>query len=213
MIHDAQVFLSGYVATDPIFKRLNGRTSTARLRVAYTSRRMNRETGEWSDGPTSFVTVQCWRTLAENVAVCLRKGEPVLVKGRLQVREFESKNGGSRLAVEIDANSIGYDLTRGVAHFSRTHRAAGGTAAENDASPDASAQDADGAADGQPQQGVGESPDGPQGTVPPPEILPGANVLNERAVTQFARKLSESFGEDPESTDPAEPDRQLSTQS
>ena len=131
MINDANVDLAGFVASEPSFKLLDNGTSTAKLRVAYTERRFNRETGEWGDGPTSFVTVLCWRTLADNVAVCLRKGEPVLVRGRLRVREYQDTEGRPRAATEVDASSIGHDLSRGVAHFSRTRRAPGETAAEN----------------------------------------------------------------------------------
>jgi len=82
MINDAQVFLSGYVARDPRFRITASGISNVSLRVAYTPRRVDKETGEWTDGTTSFVSVVCWRTLADNVARCLHKGEPVLVKGR-----------------------------------------------------------------------------------------------------------------------------------
>ncbi|HEY5985328.1 MAG TPA: single-stranded DNA-binding protein [Streptosporangiaceae bacterium] len=208
MINDAQVFLSGYVATDPAFKRLNGKTSTAKLRIAYTARRVNRETGEWSDGPTSFLTVQCWRTLAENVAVCLRKGEPVLVKGRLQVRKYESNDGGTRLAVEVDASSIGHDLNRGVAHFSRTHRAVGGTATENGASPAAPSQDGDGSA--VPGE---QSADVPPGATLASESPADGRVIDERAVVDFARELTESLAADHETTEPETAVRSLNVPS
>lgn len=130
MINDAQVFLSGYVARDPRFRITASGISTVSMRVAYTPRRVDRETGEWTDGTTSFVSVVCWRTLADNVAKCLHKGEPVLVKGRLQVRPYE-KDGVSRLAVEIEATSVGHDLARGVASFQRPRRpVAAGQAAD-----------------------------------------------------------------------------------
>jgi single-strand DNA-binding protein len=90
--------------------------------VAYTPRWLNRETGEWSESPTSFLTVICWRKLADNVRICLRKGEPVLVRGRLQVRRYEDKDGAPRIAVELDASSVGHDLARGVALFQRLQR-------------------------------------------------------------------------------------------
>ena len=122
MINEAQVFLSGYVATDPSYKLLPGGTAVAQLRVAYTPRWLNRETGEWSESPTSFLTVICWRKLADNVRICLRKGEPVLVRGRLQVRRYEDKDGAPRIAVELDASSVGHDLARGVALFQRLQR-------------------------------------------------------------------------------------------
>ena len=134
MINEAQVFLAGYVAREPRFRITNRGISSVSLRVACTPRWVDRETGEWTDGETSFVTVLCWRTLADNVAKCLHKGEPVLVKGRLHVRPYE-KDGVSRLAVEIEATSVGHDLARGVASFQRPRRPAAENAAPGNGAP------------------------------------------------------------------------------
>jgi single-strand DNA-binding protein len=166
MINDAQVFLSGYVARDPRFRITASGISSVSMRVAYTPRRVDRETGEWTDGTTSFVSVVCWRTLADNVAKCLHKGEPVLVKGRLQVRPYE-KDGVSRLAVEIEATSVGHDLARGVASFQRPRRpvAAGQAADGHGAEPGPAGGPV---AEGGPDHG-GEAlaaPEGRNGTAP-----------------------------------------------
>jgi single-strand DNA-binding protein len=207
MIIDSHIDLAGFVASEPAFKRLENGTSTAKLRVAYTERRFNRDTGEWADGPTSFVTVLCWRTLADNVAISLRKGEPVMVRGRLRVREYAGKDGSPRLAVEVDASSVGHDLSRGVAHFSRTRRAAGDTAAESaealraggngDAAGPASgngtapAEGADGMEPGQDVPAAdgpglaGAAAEGPDGA--------GDGVLDEQAVAEFASELAGSL--------------------
>jgi single-strand DNA-binding protein len=133
MINEAQVFLAGYVATEPTFRTTSRGKPEAQMRVGYTPRRQNWETGEWSDGPSSFVSVKCWGKLANNVAVCLRKGEPVVVMGRVQVRTYESKNGTERLSVDVYASSIGYDLARGVARFLRIRPSSGETAADRQA--------------------------------------------------------------------------------
>jgi single-strand DNA-binding protein len=133
MTNEAQVFLAGYVATEPTFRTTSRGKPEAQMRVAYTPRRQNWETGEWSDGPSSFVSVKCWGKLANNVAVCLRKGEPVVVMGRVQVRTYEAKNGTERLSVDVYASSIGYDLARGVARFLRIRPSSGETAAERQA--------------------------------------------------------------------------------
>jgi single-strand DNA-binding protein len=191
MLHDAQVHLAGYVATEPRFKKVTGDVSSAKLRVAYTSRRRDKETGEWTDGPTSFVNVQCWRTLAENVQISVRKGEPVLVMGRLQIRRFEDAGGTPRTAVEIEATSIGHDLTRGVAKFSRTRWPAAAVAAETagPASPGGSAEPGDGA------ELAGGPETGEQAAVAAGNGAPGGDgVIDERAVAEFARELSESLG-------------------
>lgn len=156
MMNEAQVFLSGYVATDPSYKLLPGGTAVAQLRVAYTPRWLNRETGEWSESPTSFLTVICWRKLADNVRMCLRKGEPVLVRGRLQVRRYEDKDGAPRIAVELDASSVGHDLARGVALFQRLPR----DQAEASARPAAEARAGSataGVANGEPGPGAEEA--------------------------------------------------------
>ena len=201
MINDANIDLAGFVASEPSFKRLPTGTSTAKLRVAYTERRLNRETGEWGDGPTSFVTVLCWRTLADNVAVCLRKGEPVLVRGRLRVREYEAKDGSRGTETEVDASSIGHDLSRGVAHFSRTRRAPGETAAESaeapaaPPSPDGGEQDGPACPPGRDGSGPDADPaaDEEAGTGGAGGNGAGGGVLDDGAVAGFASEMSRSL--------------------
>jgi len=115
----------GYVASKPkLFQTKSGRFVT-NMRVGVTPRLQDRETGQWSDGVTSYLTVTCWRSLATNVAACLRKGDPVVVKGRMRVRNYDDKEGKQRVAVEVDASTLGHDLNRGVAHFLRTKRSPG----------------------------------------------------------------------------------------
>jgi single-strand DNA-binding protein len=130
MINGATVTLAGYVATEPHYKTINDGTPHVSMRVAWTSRVRDRETGEWRDGKTSFANVNCWRKLANNVVSSLRKGQAIVVMGRLQVRDFDDKEGRRRIAVDIEADAIGHDLYRGVAHFQRTFRPAGEAAAD-----------------------------------------------------------------------------------
>ena len=178
MQHEAPVYLSGFMVNDPKFKKVGDDVSSVKLRIAYTARWRNRETGEWADGATTFVNVQCWRQLADNVATCLRKGEPVLVMGRLRIRSYNDAEGKTRSLVEIEASSVGHDLTRGTAHFSRAYRPAGGRPAGALAGHSADGPDPD-----------GPDPDGPDLSAQPP----GANgdaVVDEQAVADFARELS-----------------------
>lgn len=178
MQHEAPVYLAGFMVNDPKFKKVGDDVSSVKLRIAYTARWRNRETGEWADGATTFVNVQCWRQLADNVATCLRKGEPVLVMGRLRIRSYNDAEGKTRSLVEIEASSVGHDLTRGTAHFSRAYRPAGGRPAGALAGHSADGPDPD-----------GPDPDGPDLSAQPP----GANgdaVVDEQAVADFARELS-----------------------
>jgi len=178
MQHEAPVYLAGFMVNDPKFKKVGDDVSSVKLRIAYTARWRNRETGEWADGATTFVNVQCWRQLADNVATCLRKGEPVLVMGRLRIRSYNDAEGKTRSLVEIEASSVGHDLTRGTAHFSRAYRPASGRPAGALAGHSADGPDPD-----------GPDPDGQELSAQPP----GANgdaVVDEQAVADFARELS-----------------------
>jgi single-strand DNA-binding protein len=130
MINEALVTLTGYIATNPVYRTVGDKIPLVSMRVAWTPRRRNRVTGEWADGETSYATVTCWRKVAENVSVCLRKGDPVLVKGRLTIREYDGRDGKPKIAADVDAFTIGHDLSRGVAHFVRTRPGTGKTAAE-----------------------------------------------------------------------------------
>jgi single-strand DNA-binding protein len=130
MINEAHISLSGYVATQPFVKETRTGIPAISMRVAWTPRRQDPVTGEWSDLATSFCTVTAYRRLAENAAACLRKGDPVVVRGRVTVREFEDKNGHQRSAMEVDAISFGHDLSRGVAVFHRVRPHTGMTANE-----------------------------------------------------------------------------------
>ena len=119
-MNETLVTIVGNVATEPETQVTATGVSVTRFRLATTSRRFDAERGAWTDGPTSFYTVRAWRALAGNIkeSVCL--GEPLVVQGRLRIREDEV-DGRRFVAAEIDAQSLGHDLSRGVARFTRAH--------------------------------------------------------------------------------------------
>ena len=54
----------------------------------------------------------------------------MVVRGRVRVRDYDDKDGQPRTAVDVDANSLGHDLSRGVANFQRIRPQTGLTAEE-----------------------------------------------------------------------------------
>ena len=103
MFNDAHISLNGYVATQPNLGETRTGIPSLTMRVAWTPRLIDRATGEWKDaGSTSFLSVRLYRKLAENAATCLRKGDPVIVRGRFFVRDYEDKNGAKRTSVEVE---------------------------------------------------------------------------------------------------------------
>jgi single-strand DNA-binding protein len=144
-MNDLIMTVNGWVATDP--SQHVGPTG-ARLtsfRLASTSRFFDRDKGEWTDGRTEWFTIKVFRGAAITVANSIKKGQPVTVHGRFRTNEWEGE-GGTRTDLVIDATSVGHDLTRGTAEFTR-------------AFGDASLAGDDAVAEGAPEDGPAE--DGP----------------------------------------------------
>lgn len=119
-MNGTMVTLVGNAATAVEFRE-TAAGGMARFRLAVTPRRRDRETQLWTDGPTSFYTVWAWRTLATHLAASVAIGEPLVVHGRLKVRE-EEQDGGRRTFVDVEAVAVGHDLSRGTAAFRRVVR-------------------------------------------------------------------------------------------
>ncbi|MFF3684780.1 single-stranded DNA-binding protein [Streptomyces sp. NPDC002187] len=120
-MNDTMVTVVGNVATNVEYRE-TATGGMARFRFAVPSRRWDRGSGNWTDGHTSFYTVLAWRSLAMNLAGSVSVGEPLLVHGRLKVREEEG-DGRRRTYVDIDALAVGHDLTRGTSAFRRVVKA------------------------------------------------------------------------------------------
>ncbi|MGW0229463.1 single-stranded DNA-binding protein [Actinopolymorpha singaporensis] len=120
-MNETMITIAGNVATELRFVRSDRGTSLVSFRLASTPRRYDRNQGGWVDGHTTYVTIVCWRTLAENVAGSLHKGDPVVVFGRLRVENWE-REGKTGTTVEVEAQALGHDLSRGTSAFRRTRR-------------------------------------------------------------------------------------------
>jgi len=172
MYNEAQISLSGYVATQPSLKETRNGVPKVTMRVGWTPRWMDRDSGEWKDAATSFLSVTCYRKMAENTANCLRKGDPVVVHGRMSVREWEDGNGVRHNTVEVNAISVGHDLNRGIATFHRVQPQTGMTAMEYRAAEEGLPAGQDGEAGG----GFATGTAGVAGDGPGDELLDKATV-------------------------------------
>ena len=120
MTNDITVTISGWAATDPVKTTGPGRPFTY-VRLGATPRYYDTAKAEWSDGKTEWFTVNMFReSLVDNVCESVRKGDPLLVTGRLRTREWQRENGETAVSVEIVADAIGHNLAYGQANFNRT---------------------------------------------------------------------------------------------
>jgi single-strand DNA-binding protein len=109
--------VQGRVGGEVKFKTSTSGIAMASFRLAATPRYYNRAEGGWTDRPTTWFTVECWRGLAENVQASLSVGQPVLVTGRLKTTEWLDNTGENHSRTVLDAFSVGHDLSRGTAQF------------------------------------------------------------------------------------------------
>ena len=92
----------------------------ARFRMACTP--SWRKGGEWVSGDTLWVTVRASGQTAVNVRDSVRKGDPLIVVGRLRNHIWKDVEGKMHEAEQIEALSLGHDLARGVSTFIRPAR-------------------------------------------------------------------------------------------
>jgi single-strand DNA-binding protein len=129
MSQDNQITLRGFVTMEPKFRQtVQTATPVAEIRVGSTPRRLNRETGEWQDLPTSYFTVKCWRRLAINAVSSLHKGDMVVIRGRFYMNNWVDSQQRQRSTLEIEADSLGHDLAFGWTHYLRGTRPQAGRA-------------------------------------------------------------------------------------
>ncbi len=118
MFNETMVTLQGNVGGD-VTLRQAGEQLVANFRIACTPRRFQRKSGEWADGETQWYSVSAWRQLGEHCSRSLRRGDPVVVQGRLTQRSYVNKNHVEVVALEVEALLVGHDLSKGVSAFTR----------------------------------------------------------------------------------------------
>jgi single-strand DNA-binding protein len=111
--------VSGLVATSPRHLVTQEGLPITSFRLASSNRRYDRTKKAWVDGETNWFTVTSFRQLAINSAASISKGDRIVATGRLKVRDWDN---GERTgtSVEIEADSLGPDLSWGTSEFTRT---------------------------------------------------------------------------------------------
>jgi len=104
------ITLVGRLTRDADVKDVSGRFRTT-FNLAI-NRPYRKEDGEFD---TDFITVVAWGKLGEVAAEYLKKGNPVLVEGRLQIRQYE-KNKEPRWITEVVAEN--FQMLGGAKHRS-----------------------------------------------------------------------------------------------
>ena len=122
---DTPITVVGNLVADPELRFTASGQPVATFRIASTPRIMDRQTNEWKDGDSLFLTCNVWRQAAENVAESLQRGMRVIVSGRLKQRSYETKEGEKRTVFEVEVEDVGPSLRNASAKVARAARTGG----------------------------------------------------------------------------------------
>ena len=122
---DTVITLVGNLVDDPELRFTPSGAAVAKFRMASTPRYLDKQTNEWKDGESLFLSVNVWRQAAENVAESLTKGMRVVVQGNLRSRQYETREGEKRTVFEIQVDEVGPSLKYATAKVTRTQRSGG----------------------------------------------------------------------------------------
>ena len=95
-----RIGIAGRLVNDPELRKTSNDVSVVSFRIA-----CDRDY-KTQDADCDFFDVVAWRGTAEFVCNYFEKGQPILVSGRLQSREWEDDEGGKHRNVEILANQV-----------------------------------------------------------------------------------------------------------
>lgn len=121
---DNSVTLVGNLTKDPDLRYTPTGRAVTNFGIAVGRR--YQQNGEWVE-QTSFFEVTVWGELGENVSASVVKGSRVIVVGRLEQREYTTKGGDKRTAVEVVADEVGPSLRWATTQVERTQRPNGTT--------------------------------------------------------------------------------------
>ena len=124
MSETERVTLVGNLTADPELRYTPSGLQVTSLRLAVTPR-TRQDDGSWTDGETSFHTVNVWRDQASNAVNSLTKGARVLVVGRPKERTWTSEDGTEHQVTEVDAEEVGPSLRWATATLTRTNGTSG----------------------------------------------------------------------------------------
>jgi single-strand DNA-binding protein len=125
MAGETVITLVGNLVDDPELRFTPSGAAVAKFRIASTPRTFDRQTNEWKDGESLFLTCNVWRQPAENCAETLQRGMRVIVQGRLRQRTYDTKEGEKRTVYEVEVDEVGPSLRSATAKVTKAQRTGG----------------------------------------------------------------------------------------
>ena len=103
-----KIFIMGRLTRDPELRRTQSGIPVTSFSLAV-DRDYKSQSGEKE---TDFIDVVAWRSTAEFVAKYFTKGRMAVVEGRLQIRDWQDKDGNKRRSAEVVADNVYFGDSR-----------------------------------------------------------------------------------------------------
>ena len=100
-----KVILIGNMTADPELKQTAGGISVCSFSIAINRRFAKGEQGQQN---VDFINIVTWRQSAEFVSRYFKKGNPILVCGQLQTRNWTDNQGAKRYVTEVVADEVSF---------------------------------------------------------------------------------------------------------
>ena len=97
------IVLMGRLTRDPELRRTGSGVAVASFTLAVDRDFGSRDSGEKE---TDFIDIVAWRNTAEFVSKYFTKGRMAVVSGRLQIRNWNDKDGNKRRSAEVVADNV-----------------------------------------------------------------------------------------------------------
>jgi len=114
------ITISGNVTADPEVRFTQSGTAVVNFTVADTPR-VQDAGGEWKDGETLFQRVSAWDKLAEHIGASIRRGDRVIVVGRIEQKSY-TKDDKKVDYTEVRATDVGASLRYTEATIAKNQR-------------------------------------------------------------------------------------------
>ena len=121
MVNFNRVVLAGNLTRDPELRFTNDGIPVCSFGLAVNRVRSRSE-------EVDFFDISAWRELGETIANYKKKGDPILLEGRLQYRTWEAQDGSKRSKVDVVADNVQFLGARGDSDDSASSGGGGGQA-------------------------------------------------------------------------------------
>lgn len=103
------ITIMGRLTREPELRYTQSQTAVASFTVAVDRDFQSRDGGERQ---TDFINCVAWRSTADFVSKYFHKGSMVVVSGRLQIRQYQDREGNNRTAAEVVADNVYFGESR-----------------------------------------------------------------------------------------------------